>query len=206
MITIYNAPGSRSLRVIWMCEEMGLPYEAKTDSIFRPSLEFRKLHPGKTFPAMLDDGLLLTESIAILQYLADRYGPTPLALTGRDGGYPQYLEFLQFGESSLSAFLTPLVPTKFMAPDDQKENFTAGVLKQSFLGRLQRIEARLAEAPWLAGEAFTAADISVGYALTMAGMLGVGPFPERVADYEARLRARPAFQRANAVGRDPKPA
>lgn len=203
MITIFNAPGSRSLRVVWMCEEMGLPYEAKTDSIFRPSDEFKRVHPGVTFPAMVDGDLVLTESIAIIQYLGDRYGPTPLIKQPGDAEYPLYLEYLIFGEASLTAFMTPLVPTKFMAPPDQKENFTAGILKSNSAKRFEAVERRLAVSPYLAGDTFTAADISVGYACSMALGMEVCPLPERTAAYWARLQERPAFKRAYSVGRQP---
>ena len=203
MITIYNAPGSRSLRVVWMCEEMGLPYETKTDSIIQPSAEFRRIHPGVTFPVMIDGDLVLTESIAIMQYLGDRYGPTPLVRSPGDPDYAQYLEYLVFGEASLAAFMTPLVATKFRAPADQKENFTVGMLKQMAAQRFGSVERRLESSPYMAGNAFTAADISVGYACSFAIGMDVCPLGERTAAYWARLQERDAFKRAYAVGRQP---
>jgi glutathione S-transferase len=203
MITIYNAPGSRSLRVVWMCEEMGLPYETRTDSILRPSAEFRRIHPGVTFPVMIDGDLVLTESIAIIQYLGDRYGPTPLVKQPGEPGYALYLEYLVFGEASLAAFMTPLVATKFRAPAAQKDNFTVGMLKQMAAQRFESIERRLAASPYMAGESFTAADISVGYACSFAIGMEVCPLGERTAAYWAKLQERPAFQRAYAVGRQP---
>jgi glutathione S-transferase len=203
MITIYNAPGSRSLRVVWMCDEMGLPYEARTDSLLQPSEEFRRLHPGVTFPAMVDGDLVLTESIAILQYLADRYGPTPLAPGPGDREYPHYLEFLVFGEASLAAFVTPLVATRYRAPAEQRENATADILRQMAAQRFGAVERRLETAPYMAGKDFTAADISVGYACSLALGMKACTLGERTAAYWERLQERPAFRRAHAVGRQP---
>ena len=104
------------------------------------------------------------------------------------------------GLSSLAALLTPVVITRFLAPDDQKENFGSESCKAMFLRRLSHLAAQLGDGrPWLLEEDFTAADISVGYALRLARLLKIGEFEPLITDYYARLKARPAFQRADAV-------
>ncbi len=199
-VKVFHAPRSRSTRVIWMCEEMGLPYEVEAASLMAPSEAFLKASPARTLPAMVDGDVVITESIAILQYLGTKYGPTPLTPQPQDAGYADYLQFLVLGEASLAAGLTPLVRARFMAPDGQKENWTLQNNADTFIRQLTLVERRLGDAPYMAGEAFTAADISVGYALGFGQFLGLGErYPEPVRDYAGRLMSREAFQRMSAV-------
>lgn len=200
MIKVFHAPRSRSLRVLWMAEEMGLAYEVLPGSLFAPSDDFLAANPTRTLPAMVDGETVLTESIAILQYLGAKYGPTPLVIGADSPAFPAYLQFLSYGEATLACNLTPLIRTRFMAPDDQKDNWTVKNCADTFVRRLVLVEQQLAKGPYLAGEDFTAADISVGYALGFGEGLGLAEqFPAAVAEYWERLKARPAFQRASAV-------
>ena len=200
MITVFHSPRSRSLRVLWMAEEMGLAYEALPGSLFQPSEAFLAANPTRTLPAMVDGETVLTESTAILQYLGARHGPTPLVPSADSPAFPDFLQFLAYGEATLACNLTPLVRTRFMAPDDQKDNWTVKNCGETFVRRLLLVERQLEKGPWMAGRDFTAADISVGYALGFGDFLGLtDQYPSAVADYWARLQARPAFQRAAAV-------
>jgi glutathione S-transferase len=195
MLKIFHASGSRSLRVIWMAEEMGLDYELSPERIGRSSPEFIAVNPARGLPAVIDGDVSMSESVAIMQYLAARYGPTPLAPAADDPTYPAYLQYLIYGEASLSAFLNPLVGTRFLAPADQKDNFTAGFCRTLFGRRVTALTERLTASPHLAGKAFTAADISVVYALNMGGALGLAEdYPAPIADYWARMKTRPAYQ------------
>lgn len=197
MLKIYHASGSRSLRVIWMAEEMQLDYELVAETFGRPSPDFIAINPARALPAITDGDVAMSESVAIVQYLAARHGPTPLAPAADDPTYPAYLQYLVYGEGSLAAFLNPLVGTRFLAPDDQKDNFTAGLCRTLFGRRVKALTGRLSESPHLAGEAFTAADISVAYALNLGESLGLADdYPPAVADYWARMKARPAYQAA----------
>jgi glutathione S-transferase len=200
MIKVFHAPRSRSLRVIWMCEEMGLPYEVEPANLMQPSEAFLKANPARTVPVVVDGDVVITESIAILQYLGSKYGPTPLVVQPQEPGYAEYLEFLLLGEATLAAHLTPMIRARFMAPDDQKENWTLTNNADVFVDRLKIVEARLGQSPYLAGDHFTAADISVGYALGFGQAVGLGErFPERVSEYQQRIMSRPAFLKAAAV-------
>jgi glutathione S-transferase len=200
MIKVFHAPRSRSLRVLWMAEELGLDYEVEAGSLFAPSEAFLAANPTRTLPAMIDGDTVITESIAILQYLAAKHGSTPLAPAPGSAAHPAYLQFLSYGEATLAANLTPLVRTRFMAPDDQKENWTVKNCGEVFLARLSLVDAQLAKGPYVTGDDFTAADISVGYALGFGEFLGLTEkYPPAVAEYWERLKARPAFQRAAAV-------
>ncbi len=195
MLKIFHARGSRSLRVIWMAEEMGLDYELSPEAIGRSSPEFIAVNPARGLPAIIDGDVTMSESVAIVQYLAARYGPTPRAPAADDPTYPAYLQYLIYGEGSLSAFLNPLVGTRFLAPDDQKDNFTAGLCRTLFSRRVKALSGQLSESPHLAGEDFTAADISVVYALNMGASLGLADdYPAPVADYWTRVKTRPGYR------------
>ena len=119
MLTIYHVPRTRSLRVIWLCEEMGVPYEVKTEVFGQPSPEFLEANPLGAFPGIRDGDVLMGESTAIMQYVAETYGPTPLALTKEHPRFADYLQFVTFGEASLAAYMNPVIATQFMAPEGQ---------------------------------------------------------------------------------------
>jgi glutathione S-transferase len=194
MLKIFHAQGTRSVRVIWMAEEMGLPYELVPETFGRPSKAFVSANPARAFPTVIDGDLTLSESVAIMLYLGARHGPTPLVPAADDPAYPIFLQYLIYGEGSLSAFLNPLVGTRFLAPEDQKDNFTAGICRTMFARRVSVLKGPLAVSPYLAGDAFTAADISVVYALNMGAGLGLsGDYPPVVADFCTGVRARPAY-------------
>ena len=200
MIKVFHSPRSRSLRVIWMAEEMGLTYEVEPASLMAPSEAFLKANPTRTLPVLVDGDTVITESIAILQYLGTKYGPTPLTPQPEDPNYAAYLQFLVLGEASLAAGLTPLVRAMFMAPDDQKQNWTLKNNAESFIKQLQLVDAQLAKGPYLAGDNFTAADISVGYALAFGEFLSLHDgYSPAITAYHQRLKDRPAFQKAQTV-------
>ncbi len=136
----------------------------------------------------------MAESTAILHYLTQVHGPTPLALAPGHPRYADYVQFLVFGEASMAAPLNPVLRTLFSAPDDQKQNFTVDAAKTIFRQRLKDVEAQLAKREHMAGD-FTAADISVGWSLGLGTVLGLDTdYAPAVRDYFARMQARPAFQ------------
>ena len=198
MLTIYHVPRTRSLRVIWLCEEMGVPYEVKAETFGQPSPEFLEANPLGAFPGIRDGDVLMGESTAIMQYVADKYGPTPLALKPDNPRYADYLQFLTFGEASMAAYMNPVIATMFGAPDGQKDNFTTEAAKGMFIRRLTAVEKKLEKGDYLAGD-FTAADISVGYALGLGVGFGLGErYSAPINAYFERLSARPAFEAASA--------
>jgi glutathione S-transferase len=200
MLTIYHAPRARSFRIIWLCEEMALPYEAKLESFGDPSADFLDANPLRALPAIRDGDVTMIESIAIMLYIMGKYGPTPLDVGPKEPDYPRYLQFLMFGEAGMAMYGNPLVATKFFCPDEAKrDNWTVGYLKSAFTKRMGFIEDRLGDGPYIVGERFTAADISVGYSLGMAKFAAdIEPTP-KLGAYLARLAERPAYQRARAI-------
>jgi glutathione S-transferase len=200
MLKVYHSQGARSLRVLWLCEEMGVPYETAEASFFKPSDEFKSVNPLRTVPAMTDGDVRMIESVAMMMYIMSKYGPTDLEVKPDEPGYASYLQFMLFGEAGVAAYGNPLVATRFMAPDDQKTNWTAGYLKTAILKRLEFVADCLGGKDFLAADRFTAADISVSYIVTGAKFAGIeGDIPAGVKMYVDKLWQRPAFQRAAAV-------
>ena len=201
MIKIYHVLHARSLRVVWLMEELGEPYELERVK-FPPDTDYLKVNPMGTVPAIDDDGIRMAESIAILQYITGRRLPEAFALTvgpkPDPAAYAAHLQFLHYGEAGLTAPLSVIFRTWLIAPEGQKANITTEDQAGLFAKRLGLVAERLTDGrPYLMGEQFTIADISVGYALGLAQFMGMGGvFPKSVADYAARLQARPAFQRA----------
>jgi glutathione S-transferase len=199
MLTVFHAPRTRSFRVVWMLEEMALPYAVRPVDFprHRHDAEFMRLNPAGTMPMLTDGEVVITESTAILQYLADRHGPTDLAVAPVDPDYPAYLQHLHFGEASLAGPMTVVAFALFYGPEAERENPGVQAARTLFRNRLPLVEQRLESHPFMAADRFTAADISVAYALWLGRALGaVGGFSSSVNDYLTRCRHRPAFQRA----------
>jgi glutathione S-transferase len=199
MITVFGTPPTRAMRIIWMLEEMGLPYDLRPVA-FEKRLsdpEFIAASPTGAFPAVRDGDVRLMESCAILEYLGAKYGPTPLTPSPGDASYPAYIVYLHFGEASLSAPLNVTIGTRFFAPDNEKENWGSRFAIDNFVRKSSALLAPLSQSPYLAGDTFTAADISCGYALGLAKFLGVEDrLDPKLREYAALLGERPAFQRA----------
>jgi glutathione S-transferase len=202
MITVYGAWPTRSFRVIWALEELGTEYQLRPVDLRNrlADAEFLALNPSGFLPALQDGDVAMVDSIAMLEYLIARYdGDGVLAPAASDASFAVYQQFLHLGESGLAAYLNIIVASRFMAPEAEKDNFGARMAAWMFENRLALVKRQLSRAPMMAGERFSAADISVVYALGMAERLGLADkFGPEIADYRARMAARPACQRANA--------
>jgi len=196
MLKIFHAPRTRSLRIVWLCEEMGLPYEIAAVKFGDPSPELVAVNPLKSLPAIQDGAVAMIESIAIMFYIMAKHGPTELELKPSDTDYARYLQFLLFGEAGMAMYGNPLVATKFFAPEEKRINWTSDYLKATLAKRLGFVENHLGDAPYIVGGRFTAADISVGYTIGMAGFAADIELSPKLQAYHDRLRARPAYQRA----------
>lgn len=203
MITVYGTPPTRALRVIWLMEEMGLDYEVRPVDFAKRSedLEFLAVSPAAALPGIRDGDVRMMESVAILEYITTRYGPSPLAVAASDPEYPAYLQFLHYGEASLAAPLNVAMATRLFAPEEHKQNWGAQVAIDMVVRRSIAVAAQLKRTPYLAGSRFTAADISCGWALRLARFFG---FEDKldpvVSEYLAALWTRPAYERAAAKG------
>ncbi len=197
MITVYGAWPTRSFRVIWALEELGLEYRMRPVDLRQrlADAEFIALNPAGFLPAIEDDGVTMVDSVAILEYIIARYGGGRFAPAPNDPGFPTYQQFLHLGESGLAAYLNIVVACRFMAPEGEKQNWGTRAAEQMFFNRLTLVTRQLARASMMAGNEFTAADISVIYALGMAERLGLAErFGPEIADYRNRMSARPAYK------------
>lgn len=204
MIRLYHAPRTRSVRVIWACEELGVPYEIVSVPFgAEKPAELVAKNPGATLPLMTKGDVVLFESVTMMEYVAESHGPTDLVVGPDEPGHWDYRQMLLWGEATLAAPINFLVGTVFRGPEDQHGNFTAELVRSTFERRLRVVSQRLETSDYVVGDRFTLADISVAYALQLAKdvePLGLkAMIPDPVFDYMRRLADRPAFQRMTKV-------
>jgi glutathione S-transferase len=198
MIKVFGGGTSRSLRVTWLLEEMGIPYHLRPVNLLADGedAEFLAVNPAGFIPTMQDGDVTMVESVAIMEYLMARYGPTPLAPGSHDPTFPAYQQFLHLGEAGLAASIYFVIGSRHFAPESQRHNWSAGQALSVFESRLGLVTRQLARSPYLAGETFTAADISVSYALDLARRYGGYTPGEAEQAYTARTTERDAYKRA----------
>ena len=197
MITVFGE--GRGFRVVWLLEEMGLAYRLRPVDLLagvEHDEEFLAINPAGFIPVLQDGDVTMVESIAIMEYLMARYGPTPLAPGPRDAAFPAYQQFLHLGEAGLAASVYFVVGARTFAPASARQNWSADQALSVFESRLTLVTGQLARTPYLAGDSFTAADISVTYALELARRGGGVPLGEAERAYLARMSARDAYRRA----------
>ncbi len=197
MITVFGE--GRGFRVVWLLEEMGLPYRLRPVDLLagvEEDAEFLAINPAGFIPAIRDGDVTMVESIAIMEYLMARYGPTPLAPDPRDPAFPPYQQFLHLGEAGLAASLYFVNGARNLAPEAERRNWSAGQALNVFETRLGLVTRQLARSPYLAGETFTAADISVTYALELGQRACGVVLGEAERAYVARATGREAYKRA----------
>jgi glutathione S-transferase len=197
MITVFGE--GRGFRVIWLLEEMGLAYRLRPVDLIagvEDDAEFLAINPAGFIPALRDGDVTMVESIAIMEYLMARYGPTPLAPGPHDPAFPAYQQFLHLGEAGLAASIYFVVVSRHLAPEAERQNWGARKALEVFESRLGLVTRQLARSPYVAGEAFTAADISVTYALELAQRAGGVVLGETEQAYLARTSGREAYRRA----------
>src|ERR1700754_7669 len=202
MITLYHGDAARSFRPLWTLEELGLPYELKMLP-FPPRVHARDylaVNPLGTIPLMLDGATRMTESAAIAQYLVTRYGPTPLAVDVTEPDFGAFLNWLHFGEATLTFPQTLVLRYTQLEPEERRSAQVAVDYTKWFFGRLRAIEVVTSANETVCGGRFTVADISVGYALRLASRIGLAKdFGPAVTAYWQRLQRREGYRRAVAA-------
>jgi len=198
MLTVHHLGISQSDRIVWLCEELGIPYELKLYQRapgFAPE-DYKALTPYGTAPAITDGDLALGESGAIIDYIITKYGEGRLVVRPDAPNYPDYLFWFHFANGSMQPAMMMDLAVRMATGGPPPES-------AAWIGdRIDRgyriVEERLGEAPFFAGDDFTAADIMMLFPLTaMRGFTGrdLGPYPNLVA-YLGRIAERPAFRRA----------
>ena len=199
MITLYHCARARSFRPLWALEELQLPYELKMLPFPPRALakEYLAVNPLGTIPLMIDGDTRMTESAAIAQYLVTKYGPSPLAVGVTEPDFGAFLNWLHFGEATLTFPQTLVLRYSEMEPEERRQPQVVADYSKWFLARLRVIETLTATSEHLCAGRFTAADISVGYALLLAKRLGLSAqFGPAVTAYWARLQSRDGYLRA----------
>lgn len=204
MIELYHCIDARSFRALWALEALGLPYRLHLvpfpPRIARP--DYLELNPLGTVPLLIDGALRMTESAAIPQYLATRYGPTPLAVQPDEPDYGLWLDWLHRGEATLTFPQTIVLRYTRLEPEPRRLQQAVDDYTQWFLSRLRHVTRALGNRTWLCADRFTMADISVGYALLLARNLGLDhKFSPEVAAYWERLSSLPSFLAAKQAQR-----
>lgn len=192
-ITLHRAPATRAFAVLWMLEELGVPYRSQLVDYRRPTPDFLALNPSGQVPVLVDGATVITEVPAICLYLADRYSAGVLAPLFDDSRRGPFLAWLVYATAQLE-------PARRMpegGKTDKAGNWGGG------WAPLADVIARLADAvrdrPYLLGDTFTAADLVIGATLAMSFVTHEIPADPALVAYSARLGERPAAQRAGAL-------
>lgn len=195
MLTVHHLGVSQSDRIVWLCEELSIPYELvryDRDPVTRLApAAYKALHPSGTAPVITDDSLTLAESGAIIDYIVARYGGGRLTLNADHPDFARFLYWYHFANGSLMPCMMMLMAEGGMAQvmrDRAGRNLTA--LETHFADNHQ----------WLAGDVFTVADIMIMFPLTTMRSfisLDLSPYPN-VRAYLRRVADRPAFRTAMA--------
>lgn len=202
MITLHHCVSARSFRPLWMLEELGLPYELRMLA-FPPRVHeaaYLELNPLGTVPTLFDDGVRMTESAAMCQYLAARHPAARMDVAVDEPAYAAYLNFLHFGEATLTFPQTLILRYAHFESPERRQPQVAEDYAKWFLARLRTLEPLLAQEAFVCAGRFTAADVSVGYALLLASHLGLAErFKPAVQSYWQGLQQRPGYLRALAA-------
>ena len=212
MITVHHLNNSRSQRILWLLEELGLTYEVKRyerdKSSMRAPASLRAVHPLGRSPVITDGDLTVAESGAIIEYLLERYGNGRLVPASGTPARLRFTYWLHFAEgSAMTPLLLKLVFNRvetgpmpfFVRPIAKKISAT---VKSSFIEpeikqQLSYMEAEISKTGWFAGDEFTAADIQMSFPLEIsASRGGLNAAQPKLMDFLQRIHARPAYQRA----------
>ena len=201
MIKIYHVPRTRSIRVIWTCEELGLAYELIPVDFsleYRSSPEWRALNPVGKVPVMIDDDFALFESGAMVQYLLDRYGEGRLQPPVGTPEHAIYLQWSWFAEATFARPLGEIVNHRRSLPEEQQSAVAIAEMQDRAQLCVEALNSAVAEQDYILGNEFSAADIMLGYSLMLAQRFLPEPLPAHAAAYFERLVVRPGYVVATA--------
>jgi glutathione S-transferase len=193
-ITLYYAPRTRAFRMLWFLEELGRPYrlehlDFEKGEHKRP--QFLKINPMGKVPTLVDQGLPISETGAILAHLADKYSPGELAPLIKEPARADYLKWLFFA----AGIMEPAFGEKFFKWEVPAHRVAWG----SFADMERTVVAGVEANGWIAGDQFTAADVYVCSNLHWGLLMDLFPKDGPIAAYVTRCAARPALKRALAM-------
>lgn len=197
---LYHCKGSRSTRVLWMLEELGLDYELETlpfDPKALQSVDYLELNPFGKVPVLVDHAVTMFESVAIIQYLLEHYADGRLEPPRKSPEYGRFLQWLHFGEATLMGPVTQVALHSMLLPESERQPAFVDAGKRTFQHYAKTLDSALEGQTYLVDDEFTAADIVVGYTLHVATQCGIVPADRRqLVAYHERLASRPAFRKA----------
>lgn len=201
---LYHAPGTRSVRIVWLLEELGLPYELELHKLGDPGMrspEYLKVHPMGRVPALEDGDVTIYESGAIVQYLIGKHSDGKMAPGPDSPHYADYLQWLHYAEGMIMPPVNIIVVETILLPPERMNQTNVDRAKKLLARMLTAVESRMEGREFIAGE-FSGADIMTGHACTIATRRLGGNDLElpNVAAYVERLNARPAFKKAWETG------
>ena len=196
---LYHAPNTRSVRAVWLFEELGIPYELVRfnlgDRAMR-SPDYLMVHPMGRVPALEDGEVTIFESGAIVQYVLARYGQGRMVPDMASADFPAYLQWLHYAEGMIMPPVNTIVVETILLPPERRNDTNVERATKLLSRMLSAVDQHLEGQSFLAGD-FSGADIMTGHACTVAARLkaDISGKPN-VAAYIERLNARPAMQRA----------
>jgi glutathione S-transferase len=199
MLKLHFAPNSRAGRIVWLLEELELPYEINKMAFHPKDLksdEHRERHPLGRVPVLEDGDLLLWESGAIVEYILERYKNGGLKPAVDAEPYPAYLQWFHYCEGMVMPPVNTIIVQTILLPPDRRNETTLEQAKRLLTRSLAPVDETLAGKDYLIGD-FSAADIMLGHACFMSNRLGcVTDDMPNLKAYVARIDSRPAFQTA----------
>ena len=196
---IHHAPNSRSVRALWLFNELNLPYELEVYPLGDKSMrtpEYLKVHPMGRVPALEDGELTIFESGAIVQYVLEKYGNGKMLPTTSSPNYPNYLQWLHYAEGMIMPQINIIVVETIFLPEERRNQTNVDRATKLLTRMLTAIDLHMQDREFLAGE-FSGADIMTGHACIVSGRLGADISDKpNVSAYIERLEARPALKRA----------
>jgi glutathione S-transferase len=199
-VKLYYARNSRAVRVAWLLEELGLDYRVQKFTIGDKAMRdpaYLAIHPAGRVPALEDNGVVLFESGAIIQYILARYGGGQLEPPLESPDFAAYLQWFHYCEGMIMVPINTLVVETVLLPADRRNEVNVKRAGKLLDQALQTVEAHMRRHDYLAGD-FSAADIMTGHAILVARDLIGADFSDKpnLADYADRLLQRPALRRA----------
>ncbi len=196
-LKLYAAPRTRSLRVAWLLEELGVDYEVIL-SEFQPTRSefFIQNTPTGKYPTIDDDGFVMFESGAILEYLLERHPESPLVPPAGTRQKGEYLQWMHFADSTAFPPLGIVIWLAVYRDDADRHGALIEDARRRAGTAFGVLSRHLAGRQWVLGERFSAADIMLGFTLLAARLLGLVDAQSELGRYLAQMEARPAFARA----------